>query len=235
MGVWGPSRPPFQLGTVIGARAKAAYNDQVVSNVKLFVVRHAETAWTQERRFSGHRDIPLGPGGQLQAEAVAHALAGQRPAAIYSSPLERARTTAEIVAKPHRLPVQVDAALREMGFGRWEGRTRDDVAASEAGAWAVWRETPHLLATHGGETLEQVAARVAAFIDGITGRHGDETVVLVTHAIVVRLIVLAALGLDPERLWSVDASPAGISEIELGRDWTTVHRMNTLAHLEPRS
>ena len=204
------------------------------ATVKLFVVRHAETAWTAERRFSGHRDVPLGPAGQVQAEAIAQALAGQKIAAVYSSPLERARTTAEIVAKPHRLPVQVDAALREMGFGRWEGLTRDQAAAAEPEAWTVWRETPHRLTAHGGETLDAVAARVGAFVDTVRERHGDETVVLVTHAIVVRLVVLSALGLGPERLWSVDASPAGISEVDLGRDWTTLHRMNTLAHLEPR-
>jgi broad specificity phosphatase PhoE len=57
-------------------------------------------------------------------------------------------------------------------------------------------------------------------------------VVLVSHAVIVRLIVLAALGLGPERLWSVDASPAGITEIEYLGEWATVHRMNTLAHLE---
>jgi probable phosphoglycerate mutase len=98
----------------------------------------------------------------------------------------------------------------------------------------VWRQTPDALATHGGEALPDVAARVGAFVDGVRDRHGDETVVLVTHAIVVRLIVLGALGLGPDRLWSVDASPAGISEVDLGREWTTVHRMNTLAHLERR-
>lgn len=203
--------------------------------LKLFIVRHAETAWTAGRRFSGQRDVPLAPGGAVQAEAVAQALAGQKVTAIYSSPLERARTTAEIVAKPHRLQVQVDAALREMGFGRWEGRTRDDVAASDPEAWAVWRETPHALTAHGGETLPDVAARVSTFVDGIRQRHGDDTVVLVTHAIVVRLIILAALGLGPDRLWSVDASPAGVSEVDLGPEWTTVHRMNTLTHLEPRA
>ena len=206
-----------------------------MSTLKLFVVRHAESAWTTERRFTGHRDVPITAGGQVQAEAVAQALAGQTLAAIYSSPLERARMTAETVAKPHRLQVKVDAALREMGFGRWEGRTRDEVAASEPQAWAVWRETPHELTGHGGETLPEVAARVHTFVDRLRGQHGDETVILVTHAIVVRLIVLAALGLGPNRLWSVDASPAGISEVDLGHDWTTVHRMNTLAHLEPRA
>jgi broad specificity phosphatase PhoE len=206
-----------------------------VATLKLFVVRHAETAWTAERRFSGQRDVPLAAGGEVQAEALAQALAGAKLAAIYSSPLERARTTAEIIAKPHRLPVQVDAALREMGFGRWEGRTRDDVAASEPAAWAVWRERPHALTAHDGDTLPAVAARLDAFVAGVRQRHGDDSIVLVTHAIVVRLIVLAALGLGPDRLWSVDASPAGLSEVDFGPEWTTVHRMNTLAHLEPRA
>ena len=62
--------------------------------------------------------------------------------------------------------------------------------------------------------------------------HDGETVVLVSHAIVLRLIVLEALGLPPERLWTVDASPAGITEIEFEPGWATVRRMNTLAHLE---
>jgi broad specificity phosphatase PhoE len=73
-------------------------------------------------------------------------------------------------------------------------------------------------------------------VGGALGRlvadHAGETVVLVSHAVIVRLIVLAALGLGPERLWSVDASPAGITEIEYLGEWATVHRMNTLAHLE---
>ena len=65
--------------------------------------------------------------------------------------------------------------------------------------------------------------------------HHGETVVLVSHGVVTRLIVLAALGLGPDRLWSVEASPAGISEIEYRDDWTMVHRVNTLAHLEPQA
>jgi probable phosphoglycerate mutase len=150
---------------------------------------------------------------------------------VYASPLDRTRTTAEIVAKPHQMPVQVDPALVEMAFGRWEGRHREDIAVEEAEAWRGWREAPHTLAAHGGEALTDVAARVAGFIERMRVAHDGQAVAVVTHAIVIRLIVLSALGLGPERLWSVDASPAGISELELGTDWSTVHRMNTLAHL----
>ena len=86
----------------------------------------------------------------------------------------------------------------------------------------------------GPETLGATAARVRAALARLIAAHAGETAIVVTHAIVLRLIVLAALGLGPERLWSVDASPAGITEIEYAGDWATVHRMNTLAHLEAR-
>ena len=199
--------------------------------MKLFVVRHGETAWSRERRFTGACDIPLAAEGAAQAEAVARAFASEQLAALYASPLDRTRTTADIIAKPHRLTVQVDPDLREMAFGRWEGRLRADVARDEPELWRTWREAPATLTSHGGETVADVAARVNAFVARVGERHGGGSVVVVTHAVVIRLLVLGALGLGPERLWSVDASPAGITELELGAEWSTVHRMNTLSHL----
>jgi broad specificity phosphatase PhoE len=202
-----------------------------VDALKLFVVRHGGTTWTAERRFTGWRDIALSDAGQARADAVAGALAGHAVAAVYASPLERTRTTAEIVAKRHRLDVRTDTAFRDMGFGAWEGLTADEVAERSPDAWRMWRTAPHALATHEGERLADVADRVGSALARLQQAHAGSTVVLVTHAVPVRLIVLAALGLGPERLWSVDASPGGISELEYTRDWVTVHRMNTLAHV----
>jgi len=62
--------------------------------------------------------------------------------------------------------------------------------------------------------------------------HADQTIVLVSHSIVMRVMVLAALGLGLDHLWTVDAAPAGITEIEYEPDWATVHRMNTVSHLD---
>ena len=76
---------------------------------------------------------------------------------------------------------------------------------------------------------------MAAGIEELRAAHDGQAVVLVTHAVVIRLIVLDALGLGPARLWSVDSSPAGITELEYRDDWVTVHRMNTLAHLTPEA
>src|SRR5688572_11288317 len=98
-------------------------------SLRLFVVRHGETAWARERRYAGSRDVALSEAGRRQCEAVARTLAGSLPAAVYSSPLARARASAEIIAQPHRLGVEIDPAFREMTFGDWEGLTREEVAA----------------------------------------------------------------------------------------------------------
>jgi probable phosphoglycerate mutase len=198
----------------------------------LFVVRHGATEWSSARRFAGSRDIPLSEDGRRQCEAVARALAESRPDAVWASPLERARTSAEILTRPHRLPVRLDGAFREMGFGQWEGLTREEVAARFPHEWQVWRTSPTRVSAPGGESLAAVAERVAAALDVLRDQYDGQTVILVTHAMVVRLLVLAALGLELDRLWTVEATPGGISELEYRKDWVTLHRMNTLAHLE---
>ena len=207
------------------------YNASVVSVLRLFVLRHGETEWSRARRFTGARDIGLTALGQRQAEAAAAALPTPL-AAIYASPLERARTSADVIAKSHDLSVRLDPRLAEMGFGDWEGLTRDEAAAKTPALYDAWRRRPRAVTPPGGEPLAAVAARVAEFIAAVQADHPDATIVLVTHAIVIRLIVLGALGLDEDRLWSVDASPGGLTEIEYRPGWVTVHRMNTLSHLD---
>jgi broad specificity phosphatase PhoE len=208
------------------------YTIRVVKPVKLFAVRHGETDSSRERRFTGSRDVVLSPRGRRQAEAVGRALGGVFMGAVYASPLQRARVSAQAIAAPHKLPVRLAPPFREMTFGEWEGLTRAEVAVRYAAAYETWRATPHLTVPPGGESLEAVAARVSAALGALLAEHEGQSVVLVSHAIVIRLLVLTALGLGPDRLWSVDASPGGITEIEYQDGWITVHRMNTLTHLD---
>src|SRR5882724_6962968 len=100
--------------------------------MRLFAVRHGATEYSRERRFAGSRDVPLTTDGRLQADAVAQALAGAGVAAVYTSPLERARVCAELIAKPHRLGTHVEPDFREMAFGGWEGITREELPARSA-------------------------------------------------------------------------------------------------------
>jgi len=203
-----------------------------VGKLRVFVIRHGESTWVRERRFAGSRDVPLTDTGRRQCAAVARALAATGVAAVYASPLERARASAELIAEPHRLPVRIVPAFAEMAFGAWEGLTRDEIRARFPEGWEQWRSAPHLCAPLGGETVSKVAERVGAGLTELQQAHADQTIVLVSHSIVMRVMVLAALGLGLDRLWTVDAAPAGITEIEYEPDWATVHRMNTVSHLD---
>ena len=200
--------------------------------LRLLAIRHGATAYSEERRYAGSRDVPLSAAGRRQCAALAEALGPLPVAAIYASPLARARESAAPLAAAQGIDVTLESDFREMGFGDWEGLTRDEVERRFPADYTVWRTAPERFARPGSEPLAAVAERVMRGLGELRATHLDETVILVSHAVVTRLIVLQALGLGPERLWSVDASLAGISEIEYRDDWTTLHRVNTIAHLD---
>src|SRR5438552_3376706 len=200
--------------------------------MRLIVVRHCETGWNRERRFQGWQDSPLSERGWTQADAVSRALAEEKIGAVYASPLGRAVQTAEAIARPHGLGVTLEPAFKEMSFGAWEGLDVDDVKLKFPEDFATWRAEPHRARFGGPETVEDVRARALVGLQRLRATHDGETVVLVSHGVVVRLIVLDALGLPSSRLWTVHAEPAGISEIEYRPGWMSVQRMNTRQHLE---
>jgi broad specificity phosphatase PhoE len=154
---------------------------------ELLLARHGETDWNRERRIQGHTDVPLNARGVKQARVLAEILAPVRLAAVYSSDLTRARETAAMVARAHSLDVLVERRLREKNFGSWEGLTDVEIADrfpdAVRGRWGD------------GETTEQVATRVVEVIDVIRARHGDGTVLVVSHGGPLRAI-LAHLGVQ---------------------------------------
>ena len=200
--------------------------------LRLFVVRHAQTDWNRERRYQGWQDTPLSEVGRGQAAAVARALQGGKLDAVYSSPLRRAVTTAEAIAAPHGLPVRVEAAFREIGFGAWEGLTLDEARVRYPAEYQHWAERPHEAVVPGGEALPDVRQRVLAGLEALRAEHDGGSVCLVTHGVPARVLILEVLGLDLSRIWAVHVATTGISELEFREDWAALHRMNTLTHLE---
>lgn len=201
--------------------------------LRMFIVRHGETDWTRARRFTGWQDVPLSEAGRRQCEAAARALAAVPLGAVYASPLQRARASAERIAEPYGLEVRIAPAFREIGLGQWEGLAHDEVPVRFPALWAVWRTAPERFVAPGGEPVATVALRVAAGIAALRASHHGDTIALVAHGVVIRLVVLHALGLGLEQLWSVDASPAGITEVEYRDEGATVHVTNGRAHLAP--
>ncbi len=143
----------------------------------LLLARHGETDWNREGRWQGWADPPLNETGRAQARILSVQLAATPFDAVYSSDLQRARETAEIVAAPHGLPVIVDRGLREIDVGSWSGLTRAEIADRFPDGGRP-----------DGETHEQLAARVRAAVTRIARAHPGGRVLLVGHGGTIRSI-----------------------------------------------
>lgn len=197
--------------------------------MKLLLARHAESAWNAERRFQGRTDVGLSEAGREQAAALARAVARRRVGAIYSSPLRRARETAEIVAKERGLAVTLVNELRELSLGVWEGRTVDDVLATEAEAYRNWRERPYDCPPPEGEHIADVARRVLPVMELIVSSHADgQEALVVSHGGVISVYLCHLLGLSPNALWQLAIGNASLSIVDPPRVLT----LNDTAHLE---
>ncbi|HYN97514.1 MAG TPA: histidine phosphatase family protein, partial [Pilimelia sp.] len=197
------------------------------------LVRHGATAHTALGRFSGSTgaDPPLSTVGEEQAARLAASLrrahhGGDRVDAVVSSPMRRARGTAEVLARALDLPVHLDGGLREVDFGAWEGRTVSEVARRWADDLAGWRSGADV-APHGGETVAAVARRVGDVRRRLARDHPAGTVLLVSHLYPVRLSILDALGAPLAAVHRMLLEPTALSEL---RDATLV-RYNDAGHL----
>jgi ribonuclease H / adenosylcobalamin/alpha-ribazole phosphatase len=200
----------------------------------LLLVRHGATAHTAQGRFSGSTgaDPVLSEAGEDQAARLGARLR-TRPglAAVVTSPIARAHRTAAVVAEACGLPLRVDAGLREIDFGRWEGRTGAEVARDWPDELAAWRGGRDIRVP-GGETVAEVADRVAAARSAAVRAHPGATVVLVSHLYPVRLSVLQALGAAPAAVQRMVLEPTALTEIRVGPDGAALLvRYNDVAHL----
>ncbi|HZP73212.1 MAG TPA: histidine phosphatase family protein [Gaiellaceae bacterium] len=159
----------------------------------LLLVRHGETDWNSERRWQGHADEPLNETGRAQAREVADELADRSIDAVYSSDLSRARETAEIIAARLGLSVTTDARLREVDVGDWSGRLWSEIEQSDPLALERWHGG--LKAWNGGESYEEMGARVVAAVVELAARHQGETVLVVSHGGSMRACRASAAGL----------------------------------------
>ena len=135
---------------------------------RLVLVRHGVTDWNREGRFQGHLDPPLSHGGQHEAALVGARIAAEddlRPTRIVSSSLLRASQTADAIGAATGVTVEPDRRLIEIGQGEWEGRTHDEIAATDGERYAVWRTSDGL--PPGGETIEGTMERLGDVIDAI--------------------------------------------------------------------
>ncbi len=184
---------------------------------RLCLVRHGETDWNLEGRYQGQSDIPLNASGRAQAVALARQLPRQCFSAIFSSDLQRARETAEIVAERLQLPVTLDARLREINQGQWEGQLVDVIQERYARLWLERLINPVKIRPPGGETVGEVAARVSAALDAICQRAPESLALVVSHGLALATAICQARGTPIGHAYSLIPANADPTWLEWGR------------------
>ncbi|RYD05385.1 hypothetical protein N752_08560 [Desulforamulus aquiferis] len=200
---------------------------------RIYLVRHGETSWNAGGRFQGHSDIPLTDKGKEQAQYLAERLRKEKIDAFYSSDLLRARETAEILAKPHGLPVQNVKELREINFGQWEGLTSREISENFSEISSEWWSKPLTTQIPSGERLLDVVHRCQEAILRIAEEQVDKSSVVVAHGGVIRALVGTVLGMDLNYFWKLRLDNVSLTVIEIFEsDKAILELYNDTCHLD---
>ncbi len=183
---------------------------------RCMLLRHGETAWSRTRRHTGRTDVPLLDAGREQALAVRGRVDPASFAAVLTSPLVRARDTAELAGLGDL--AEVDPDLAEWDYGEYEGRTTAEIRTERPG-WELFAD-----GVPGGETLDEVAARADRVIDRVRRAGGD--VVCVGHAHLFRVLAARWVGLDARWGKALSLDAASLSTLGWEREHPVVERWN---------
>jgi len=190
---------------------------------KLFLIRHGETDWNRQDRWLGQMDIPLNDLGRLQAHRTAERLANEPIAAIYSSDLIRAVQTAEMIAERFGLEVILLKELREMDFGRWEGKTEKEISGLFPEEYALHRTASWEFRPTGGESRRELYARVIRKVAELLEKHAEETIAIITHGGPCRMLLNYILGSyldleDPPYIRAFEFDNCGVTILSRDND-----------------
>jgi probable phosphoglycerate mutase len=198
----------------------------------IVLIRHGQTEWNRNDRFRGRADVPLNETGLAQAEATGWRVAkAWQPVAVYSSPLGRAVKTAEAIAKHFDLPVQIHPGLADIDFGDWQGLTPDEARQRWPEQIDRWYNYPELARIPNGESLADLRQRAMQTIQELTGKHPSDTIALVGHTVINRIILLSVLGLGNKRFWKIKQDTCAINVFEAEEDNFTLVSVNDTCHL----
>ena len=204
---------------------------------RIVLVRHGQTAWNREQRFRGQADIELDEFGLRQAEATGRYVATRWPVvAVYASPLRRTVQTAEAVANAQGLAARPLEGLIDISFGEWQGCAVGEVERQDPDLLQAWWGAPHTVHFPGGESLNIVRSRVTAALDELVARHTGETVALVSHTVVNRVLLCAVLGWGNDRFWRLQQETCAVNVFDVEEDGAfTIVLLNDTCHLQALS
>ena len=201
--------------------------------MKLIIIRHGETPWNARHRVQGLSDQPLSKEGLWQAELLCGRFAKTDIDAIYSSTLKRAKQTAQEVGKPHpHVPIITDKILNEMDWGEWEGLTFSQIKRKFPKEFLKRQEDKFHFAPKNGESPSDLKKRLTPFLKKIVKKHKGQTVLIVGHGGVNRVLMGILMGWDGKRITDVLSKNTAVNILHVREGKSRLHLFNCTKHLE---
>jgi broad specificity phosphatase PhoE/ribonuclease HI len=210
---------------------QAMWTLPTVAPTRLVLVRHGSTVHSADKRFSGLNDLPLDEAGQAQAAALAARAPSWRADAVVSSPLLRARQTADTLAAALGVATDVNDDIAEVDFGAWEGLTFAEAQRDYPSELSEWLVSPEA-APPKGESFATAARRIRRGRDAIIAAHPGNTVLVITHVTPIKTLIRLALDAPPVSLFRIHLDTASVSIIDYHADGNSSLRLvNDTGHL----
>ncbi|MFC1782715.1 histidine phosphatase family protein [Planctomycetota bacterium] len=198
---------------------------------QIILVRHGETAWNRQQVFRGTADMPLNENGRAQARLLGMGLRDRKIAIAYVSPLLRAVETAEIALGQRGVKIVQDERLKDFCYGDWQGLEEVEVKQRWPKEYESWVSRPESICVPGGNTLAEVFQAAFGAMEEIAAKHRGETVVILAHRVVNKLLVLGALGLGLERFSFIRQDNCCIDVFEWSEQGYVLVSINDTSHL----
>lgn len=200
---------------------------------RVILVRHGETEWNRVERFRGHANVMLNENGRKQAQATGARVARMwQPTAIYASPLSRAVDTAQAIADHFGIEVLAYQGLIDIDYGDWQGLSPDEARQKWPDEINNWYNHPERAKISNGESLEDLRRRARHMLDELVHKHTSETIILVGHTVINRMILLSVMGLGNERFWRLRQDTCAINIFDTVEDDFVLVSLNDTSHLE---
>lgn len=198
---------------------------------RIILVRHGETTWNKEGRYQGQIDTPLSQRGIEQGQKAAEALKDIPIDRFIATPLSRSYDTCQACAAYHEgSKVEIDPRIIEIAHGAWEGMLADNIQEIYGDLLDQWRETPAAVTMPEGESLEDVRQRCMEAFNEYAEKYAGETVLIVAHDAVNKVVVCDILGLPLDHFWQIKQDNTCINVLEYDQDkkeWRIVLLNNT--------
>jgi broad specificity phosphatase PhoE len=205
------------------AKPELLHPEEVVTSV--YLIRHGHTEATEQGMLYTDPEAALTESGRLQAAKAGQWLMTEKPEVLLSSSSKRVWASAEIIGEAIGLPPNKVQDLNEWNVGSWDGRKYIDIKATEPELYKAWSLDPIKNRPPGGESIADVVERAETKLEQLIVEHPGKKIALVSHAGIIRALIVRALGMPVENFWRVNIPTGSITKIDFSANFATMQMM----------